>query len=59
MPARGPTRWCIATEWNQFRMLDLERVRGLLRHPVLVDLRNVYEPSSMQAAGFKYHSVGR
>ncbi|MCP3985809.1 MAG: UDP-glucose/GDP-mannose dehydrogenase family protein [bacterium] len=49
----------IVTEWNQFRMLDLERVRQKLRRPVVVDLRNVYEPKSMQEAGFEYHSVGR
>ena len=49
----------IVTEWNQFRMLELERVRGLLARPVMVDLRNVYEPGHMAKAGFEYHSVGR
>jgi UDPglucose 6-dehydrogenase len=49
----------LVTEWNQFRMLDLERVRRLLRQPVVVDLRNVYKPEPMQKAGFRYHSVGR
>jgi UDPglucose 6-dehydrogenase len=49
----------IITEWNQFRMLDLERVKGLLRTPVVVDLRNVYEPEPMRAAGFAYTCVGR
>ena len=49
----------IVTEWNQFRMLDLERVRGLLREPVLIDLRNVYDPAAMRAAGFRYECVGR
>ena len=49
----------IVTEWNQFRMLELERVRGLVKRPVLVDLRNVYEPTPMAKAGFEYHSVGR
>ena len=49
----------IATEWNQFRMLDLERVRGLLREPVIVDLRNVYEPGPVREAGFRYVCVGR
>jgi UDPglucose 6-dehydrogenase len=47
------------TEWNQFRMLDLERVRSLLRKPVVVDLRNVYEPGPMRSAGFTYACVGR
>lgn len=49
----------LMTEWNQFRMLDLERVRSLLREPVVVDLRNVYDPVSMRKAGFRYDSVGR
>jgi len=49
----------IVTEWNQFRMLDLERVRKLLRRPVLADLRNVYEPEAMRAQGFRYACVGR
>jgi UDPglucose 6-dehydrogenase len=49
----------IVTEWNQFRMLELERVRRLLARPVMIDLRNVYEPGPMAKAGFEYHSVGR
>jgi len=49
----------IVTEWNPFRMLDLARLRAKLKQPVLVDLRNVYEPESLHKAGFEYHSVGR
>ncbi|MDP9127039.1 MAG: UDP-glucose/GDP-mannose dehydrogenase family protein [Pseudomonadota bacterium] len=49
----------ILTEWNEFRALDLERVRASLKEPVIVDLRNVYRPEDMQAAGFRYVSVGR
>ena len=49
----------ILTEWDQFRALDLERVKGLMRHPVVVDLRNVYPPEEMRARGFDYTSVGR
>ena len=49
----------IMTEWNQFRMLDLGRVKGLLKRPAIVDLRNVYNPEPMRAAGFSYVSVGR
>jgi UDPglucose 6-dehydrogenase len=49
----------ILTEWNQFRSLDLERLKGLLRSPRVIDLRNVYEPEKMHAAGFEYVSVGR
>ena len=49
----------ILTEWNEFRALDLKRVRALLARPVLVDLRNVYNPADMAAAGFAYTSIGR
>jgi UDPglucose 6-dehydrogenase len=49
----------IVTEWNQFRMLELERIRALLVKPVMIDLRNVYEPAPLAKAGFEYHSVGR
>jgi UDPglucose 6-dehydrogenase len=49
----------IITEWNQFRMLDLRRAKELLRQPLIVDLRNIYEPASMRAAGFRYVCVGR
>jgi UDPglucose 6-dehydrogenase len=49
----------IVTEWNQFRMLDLERVKELLAEPRVVDLRNIYEPKGMKKQGFAYWSVGR
>lgn len=49
----------LVTEWNQFRALDLERVRSLLQTPIMVDLRNVYEPETMQRLGFRYAAVGR
>jgi len=49
----------IVTEWNQFRMLDLSRVHGLLRQPKLVDMRNIYEPEAMRRQGFEYWSIGR
>jgi UDPglucose 6-dehydrogenase len=49
----------ILTEWNQFRALDLGRLRRLMRAPVVIDLRNIYEPAKMSAAGFRYLSVGR
>lgn len=49
----------LLTEWNAYRGLDLERVRRLMRGDVFVDLRNVYEPARMKAAGFRYDSVGR
>ena len=49
----------IITEWNQFRALDLKRVKALMRRPVMVDLRNIYIPDEMVAAGFDYTCVGR
>ena len=55
----GADALVIVTEWNAFRALDLNRVKTLLTHPVLIDLRNIYNPREMELAGFKYHSVGR
>ncbi len=55
----GGDAMVIVTEWNQFRMLDLDRIRSGLRQPLVVDLRNVYKPDQMQRAGFQYVSVGR
>jgi len=49
----------LVTEWDEFRALDLGRVRKLLKEPVLVDLRNVYRPEEMARHGFAYHGVGR
>ncbi len=49
----------ILTEWNEFRALDLPRVKSLLKSPLLVDLRNIYRPAQMAEAGFRYVSVGR
>ena len=49
----------IVTEWNEFRALDLGRAKSLLKAPVLVDLRNIYEPDEMAEAGFQYVCVGR
>ena len=49
----------IITEWDQFRALDLDRVKLLMRAPLVVDLRNIYRPDEMRARGFDYRSVGR
>jgi UDPglucose 6-dehydrogenase len=57
--ASGADCLIILTEWNQFRSLDLERLRGAMRRPLVVDLRNVYEPEKVRAVGFEYESVGR
>ena len=47
------------TEWNSYRALDLRRMKAVLRQPVIVDLRNIYRPAEMRAAGFRYSSIGR
>ena len=49
----------LATEWNEFRKLDFDRIRELLSEPVVVDLRNIYEPHRMRDQGFRYEGVGR
>src|SRR5579875_3288071 len=49
----------LLTEWNAFRALDLERAKNLLRTPLVIDLRNIYEPQQMIAAGLAYVSIGR
>jgi len=49
----------IVTEWNEFRAIDLDRVKSLLAAPRIVDLRNVYEPAEMRDLGFEYRSIGR
>lgn len=56
---RGADVLLIVTEWNQFRALDMDRVKSLLRSPKIADLRNIYEPDDMRALGFEYVGVGR
>lgn len=55
----GADALVIITEWNQFRALDMERVKRLLKAPKIADLRNVYEPEDMREMGFEYVGVGR
>jgi len=57
--AEGVDALVILTEWNQFRALELGRLRELMHQPLIVDLRNIYEPAKIAAAGFRYVSVGR
>jgi UDPglucose 6-dehydrogenase len=57
--AEGSHAIVLLTEWNQFRLLDLARIKGLLKEPVFIDLRNVYEPLHMRELGFRYCGVGR
>jgi UDPglucose 6-dehydrogenase len=55
----GADALVLVTEWNEFRALDLSRVRSLLRQPLVIDLRNIYKPEEMTEAGLVYHSIGR
>ncbi len=55
----GADALVIITEWNQFRALDMEKVKSLLTSPKIADLRNVYEPKDMRELGFEYVGVGR
>jgi UDPglucose 6-dehydrogenase len=57
--AKGADALVIVTEWEQFRALDLKRLKAELKQPVVVDLRNIYRPDEMAAFGFTYDSVGR
>ncbi len=57
--AKGAHALVIVTEWNQFRNLELERIKKLLKEPYFFDLRNIYDPQKMKEKGFKYFSVGR
>jgi UDPglucose 6-dehydrogenase len=57
--AEGADALVIITEWDEFRALDLDRIKLIMNKPVLVDLRNIYKPDDMRARGFAYTSVGR
>lgn len=57
--AEGADALVIMTEWNVFRNLDFEKLKSVMRVPVLLDLRNIYDPERIAAAGFKHVSVGR
>jgi UDPglucose 6-dehydrogenase len=57
--ATGADALVLMTEWNQYRALDLDRLKSLMRTPLFIDLRNVYSPQRMKAAGFEYVGVGR
>ena len=57
--AAGADAVILVTEWNEFKFLNLERLRGLMRRPVLVDGRNIWQPDRMRRLGFEYYSIGR
>ncbi len=56
---KGADAAVILTEWNEFGRLDLKKAKTLLKHPTLIDLRNMYQPEAVRAEGFTYISVGR
>ena len=57
--AAGADAVVLLTEWNEFKLLNLERLRGVMRRPVIFDGRNLWEPERMRRLGFEYHSTGR
>jgi UDPglucose 6-dehydrogenase len=57
--ADGADAIVLVTEWNEFKFLNLERLRRLLRRPMIFDGRNLYEPDRMRRLGFEYYSIGR
>jgi UDPglucose 6-dehydrogenase len=57
--AQGADLLVVVTEWNEFRAIAAEKLREAMRGDLIVDLRNMYEPATMQAAGFRYQSIGR
>ena len=56
---KGADALVFVTEWNQFRALDMKRIRDLMKTPKIADLRNIYEPEDMRELGFEYVGVGR
>ncbi len=57
--AKGCDAVVVVTEWNEFKHLDMGRVKTLMRQPIVVDGRNIYEPETMKALGFTYRGIGR
>jgi UDPglucose 6-dehydrogenase len=57
--AEGADAIALLTEWNEFKFLNLDRLRRLLRRPLIFDGRNLYEPERMRRLGFEYYSIGR
>jgi UDPglucose 6-dehydrogenase len=57
--AKGADALVIITEWDQFRALDFDRLRSIMKRPVLIDLRNIYKAADLQSRGFIYSSIGR
>jgi UDPglucose 6-dehydrogenase len=56
---RGADALVVLTEWQEYRVLDLERAKSLMRRPIVVDCRNLYDPARVRQQGFTYESIGR
>ncbi len=57
--AEGASALLLVTEWNEFRFLNLERVRAAMERPVIFDGRNMYDPQRIRRLGFEYYCIGR
>jgi UDPglucose 6-dehydrogenase len=57
--AKGANALLFVTEWDEYRTLDLDRLRGLMANPILIDGRNIFRPEEVRARGFEYYSIGR
>ena len=57
--AKGCDALMVITEWNEFKQLDLDKIKSLLKKPVIYDGRNIYDPKLMVGMGFTYRSIGR
>ena len=57
--AAGSDALVIMTEWNEFKNIDLQKVKDIMRQPAIVDSRNIYDPAMIRAMGFEYRGFGR
>ena len=57
--AKGADCLMILTEWDEFKNLDLSKIKKLLSHPIVIDGRNIFDPVKMEKLGFTYKSIGR
>ena len=55
----GADALVVLTEWQEYRVLDYDRAKGLMKRPIVIDARNLYDPVRMRQHGFIYHSIGR
>jgi UDPglucose 6-dehydrogenase len=57
--AKGCDALIVITPWNEFKQLDLKKIKSMLKSPIIFDSRNIYDPAEMKALGFRYRSIGR